>query len=60
MKKIFNQILDFPQNGKTKKIFSAKLNSIVDDFNSENGIRCWVKSIYQIAAVLVLLVWNVS
>ncbi len=54
MKKIFNQILDFPQM-VNQKIFSAKLNSIVDDFNSENGIRCWVKSIYQIAAVLVFV-----
>ncbi len=55
MNKIFNQILDFPQM-VNQKIFNAKLNSVVADFDSEGGIRCYVKTIYQIAAFMVFLV----
>lgn len=54
MSKIFNQILDFPQM-VNQKIFNAKLNSVVADFNSEGGIRCYVKTIYQVAALVVFL-----
>jgi len=55
MNKIFNQILDFPQM-VNQKIFNSKLNSVVDDFDSQNGIRFYVKTIYQVAALIVLLV----
>lgn len=54
MNKIFNQILDFPQT-VNQKIFNAKLNSAVDDFDSQNGIRSYVKTIYQIAALVVFV-----
>ena len=54
MNKIFNQILDFPQM-VNQKILNAKLNSAVSNFDSQDGIRCYVKTIYQIAALVVLL-----
>lgn len=54
MNKIFNQVLDFPQM-VNQKIFNAKLNSVVTGFDSEGGIRCYVKTIYQIAALMVFL-----
>jgi hypothetical protein len=54
MNKILDQILDFPQM-VNQKIFNAKLNSVVDDFDSQNGIRFYVKTIYQVAALIVLL-----
>lgn len=54
MNKIFNQILDFPQM-VNQKIFNSKLNSVVDDFDSQNGIRFYAKTIYQVAALIVLL-----
>ncbi|MDG2194706.1 MAG: hypothetical protein P8K77_07690 [Polaribacter sp.] len=54
MNKMFNQILDFPQM-VNQKILNAKLNSAVSNFDSQDGIRCYVKTIYQIAALVVLL-----
>lgn len=51
---MFNQILDFPQM-VNQKILNAKLNSAVSNFDSQDGIRCYVKTIYQIAALVVLL-----
>jgi hypothetical protein len=54
MNKIFNQILDFPQM-VNQKIFNSKLNSVVEDFDSQNGIRSYAKTIYQVAALMVLL-----
>ncbi len=54
MNKIFSQILDFPQ-AVNQKIFNAKLNSVIVDFDSQNGIRSYVKTIYQIAALIVLI-----
>jgi hypothetical protein len=54
MNKFFNQILDFPQM-VNQKIFNSKLNSVVDDFDSQNGIRFYAKTIYQVAALIVLL-----
>jgi len=54
MNKIFNQILDFPQM-VNQKVFNAKLNSVLGNFNSQDGIRCYAKTIYQIAALIVLL-----
>jgi len=38
-----------------QKIFNSKLNSVVDDFDSQNGIRFYAKTIYQVAALIVLL-----
>jgi len=54
MNKIFNLILDFPQV-VNQKIFNSKLNSVVDEFDSQNGVRFYVKTIYQVAALIVLL-----
>jgi hypothetical protein len=54
MNKFFNQILDFPQM-VNQKIFNSKLNSVVDDFDSQNGIRSYATTIYQVAALIVLL-----
>lgn len=54
MKKIFSQILDFPQM-VNQKILDAKLNAAVGNFDSKDGVRCYVKSIYQIAALLVFI-----
>jgi len=54
MKQIFSKILDFPQL-VNQKIMNAKLNSVVDEFDSQNGIRAYVKTIYQIAALVFLL-----
>ena len=51
MKKVFSQILDFPQM-VNQKIFNAKLNSVVENFDSKDGIRCYVSTIYQIAALV--------
>jgi len=53
MNKIFSQILDFPQK-VNQKFFNAKLNSVVGDFDSQSGVRSYVKIIYQIAALVVL------
>ena len=54
MKQIFHQILDFPQM-VNQKVLNAKLNAAVDSFDSKDGIRCYVKTIYQIAALVFLL-----
>ena len=54
MKQIFNTILDFPQM-VNQKVMNAKINSFIDDFDSQNGIRTYVKTIYQVAALLFLL-----
>ncbi len=53
MNKIFSQVLDFPQK-VNQKFFNAKLNSVVGDFDSQSGVRSYVKIIYQIAALVVL------
>jgi hypothetical protein len=54
MKQIISKILDFPQM-VNQKVMNAKLNSVVDEFDSQNGIRSYVKTIYQIAALVFLL-----
>ncbi len=54
MKEIFSKILDFPQL-VNQKVMDAKLNSVVNDFDSQNGIRSYVKTIYQVAALVFLL-----
>jgi len=54
MKQIFHQILDFPQM-VNQKVLNAKLNAAVEGFDSQDGIRCYVKTIYQIAALVFLL-----
>ncbi len=51
MKQIFRQILDFPQM-VNQKVLNAKLNAVVDGFDSQDGIRHYVKTIYQIAALV--------
>ncbi len=60
MKQIFNQILDFPQM-VNQKVLNAKLNSTIDSFDSQDGIRSYVKLIYQVAALVVFLTmeWGV-
>ena len=40
MKQIFNTILDFPQM-VNQKVMNAKINSFIDDFDSQNGIRTY-------------------
>ncbi len=54
MKQIFNKILDFPQL-VNQKVMNGKINSVVEEFDSQNGIRSYVKTIYQIAALVFLL-----
>lgn len=54
MKKIYQQILDFP-GMVNQKIMNADLNSAVSNFNSNSGIRSYTASVYQLLAVLVLL-----
>lgn len=54
MNKIFHKILDFPQM-VNQKVLNAKINSIVDEFDTQNGVRSHVKIIYQIAAFVFLL-----
>lgn len=54
MNKIMNQILDFPQL-VNQKIFNAKLNSLVTNFDSTDGVRHYVKTIYQWASLLFLI-----
>lgn len=49
-----NQILDFPQL-VNQKIFNAKLNSLVTNFDSTDGVRHYVKTIYQWASLLFLI-----
>lgn len=57
MKQIFCQILDFPQM-VNQKVLDAKLNSTVNAFDSQDGIRSYVKLIYQVAALVFFLTWE--
>lgn len=54
MNKIMNQVLDFP-NWVNQKIFNAKLNSLVANFDSTDGVRHYVKTIYHWASLLFLI-----
>ena len=44
-----------------QKVLNAKLNSTIDSFDSQDGIRSYVKLIYQVAALVVFLTmeWGV-
>ncbi|MCX6203254.1 MAG: hypothetical protein NTY43_03045 [Bacteroidetes bacterium] len=59
MKKIYQQILDFPQM-VNQKVLNAQLNSAVDNFDSQNGVRSYTKSIYQILSIVVLISMEVA
>ncbi len=54
MKKIYQQVLDFPGQ-INDRVLGAKLSGMADGFDSNNGIRCYFKSVYQLLAFLVLL-----
>ena len=54
MKKIYQQVLDFPGQ-INDRVLGVKIGGMVDGFDSNNGIRCYFKSIYQLLAFLVLL-----
>ncbi len=59
MKKIFQQIVDFPHL-INQKVLNAKLNSDVENFDSQNGIRCYTKTIYQILSVIVFICLEIT
>ncbi|TBR18200.1 MAG: hypothetical protein EPO57_07805 [Chitinophagaceae bacterium] len=54
MKKIYQQVLDFPGQ-INDRVLGAKIGGMVDGFDSNNGIRCYFKCIYQLLAFVVLL-----
>ncbi len=51
MNDIVKQILDFPSM-VNQKILNGKINASVSNFNSKDGIRCYVKSFYQLASLV--------
>jgi hypothetical protein len=59
MKKIYHQILDFPQM-VNQKVLNAQLNAAVDNFDSQNGVRSYTKSIYQILSIVVFIIMEVA
>ncbi|MCX6335752.1 MAG: hypothetical protein NT153_00455 [Bacteroidetes bacterium] len=59
MKKIFNQLLEIP-NFVNQKVLNTKVNSAVESFDGEHGIRCYVKTIYQFLALVTLVVMEIS
>ena len=59
MKKIYQQILDFPQM-VNQKVLNAQLNSAVDNFDSQNGVRSYTKSIYQILSIVVFISMEIA
>jgi hypothetical protein len=59
MKKIYQQILDFPQI-VNQKVLNAQLNTAVDKFDSQDGVRSYTKSIYQILSLIVLITMEVA
>ena len=59
MKKIYHQILDFPQM-VNQKVLNAPLNAAVDNFDSQNGVRSYTKSIYQISSIVVFIIMEVA
>jgi hypothetical protein len=59
MKKIYQQILDFPQMVNLK-VFNAQLNTEVTQFDSQNGVRSWTKTVYQLLSIIVLITLEVG
>ncbi len=59
MKKIYQQILDFPSM-VNQKVMNAQLNTVVANFDSQGGVRSYTKSIYQILSILVLIAMEVA
>ncbi len=59
MKKFIEMLLDFP-GFVNQKVFNGFVNTELDGFDSQNGIRHYVKTIYQWLAVLMLIVMEVS
>ena len=55
MKKIIQQVLDFPQS-VNQQIFKGRINDAVDSFDGQNGVRSYVSSIYEYIAFAVF-VW---
>lgn len=55
MKKIYFQLIELP-TVVNQKIFNAKLNSEVENIDSQNGIRTFAKLIYQILSFVVFVV----
>ncbi len=59
MKKIYQQLLDFPQM-VNQKVLNGQLNTAVDKFDSQDGVRCYTKCIYQILSLIVLITMEVA
>ena len=59
MKKIYQQILDFPQM-VNQKVLNAQLNAAVDNFDSQDGVRAYTKSIYQFVSIVVFIMMEVA
>ena len=59
MKKIYQTLLDFP-GMVNQKIMNAELNAAVSNFDTQNGIRSYTASIYQLISLLVLLSMEVA
>lgn len=51
MNDYLKQVLDFPSM-VNQKIMQGKLNSEMSKFNSREGVRCYVKYFYQLAALV--------
>ena len=54
MKKQLQMLLDFP-GMVNQKVLNGFVNNELDKFDSQNGIRCYVKTIYQWLALIVLI-----
>jgi hypothetical protein len=59
MKKIYQQILDFPQM-VNQKVLNAQLNAAVDNFDAQNGVRAYTKWVYQILSIVVFIIMEVA
>lgn len=54
MNDIVKQVLDFPSM-VNQKIFNGKINTSMNEFNSQQGVRCYLKYFYQIASLVFLI-----
>lgn len=52
-------MIDFP-GMVNQKIMNAELNTAVANFDSQSGLKSYIKTIYQVLAVVVLLTMEVA
>ena len=59
MKKIYQKILNFPQM-VNQKILNAPLNNAVDNFDAQDGVRSYTKSIYQLLSLVAFITMELA